>query len=176
MKPNIIIRREVEIDYPAVYLLVKEAFEKWKNAQADEQDLVERLRKSKAFVPELSLVAEIEEKIVGHILFTRLTIGRDESLALAPMAVLPGFQRSGIGGKLIEEGHRIARQLGFKSCIVLGHKEYYPRFGYKPASQWGINAPSGLPQDVFMAIELVPGGLQGVHGKVLYAPEFGISG
>lgn len=101
-----------------------------------EQFLVERLRKSDAFIPELSLVAEDEKgTIAGHILLTKLSIENDsetyESLALAPVSVKPEFQNQGIGGQLIREGHRVAQRLGYQSVILIGHENYYPKFGYK---------------------------------------------
>ncbi len=107
-----------------------------------EQFLVERLRKSNTFVMELSLVAEFENKIVGHTLLTRLKIKNrlDEfdSLALAPVSVLPEFQGKGIGRKLILESRKTAKELGHKSIILLGHEKYYPKFGYKQADTFNI--------------------------------------
>lgn len=167
-----IIRQEKPQDILAVYDVVKAAFEHMAFASHDEQDLVNRLRKSAAFIPELSLVAEQDGRIVGHILFTKMKIGEHLSLALAPVAVLPEFHGQGIGSALILEGHRIARELGYRSVIVVGHAYYYPRFGYRWASLYGIKAPFEVPQDAFMALELVPGGLNGVSGMIEYAPEF----
>lgn len=169
---EIIIRQETESDHSQVHKVVKNAFEKMEMASGDEQDLVERLRKSDAFIPELSLVAVMENEVVGHILFTKMKIGSHPSLALAPVAVLPAFQNMGIGGKLIRAGHRIARQLGYQSVIVVGHAAYYTRFGYRPASHWKITAPFEVPDEVFMALELGPGALENVHGMIAYAGEF----
>jgi predicted N-acetyltransferase YhbS len=169
---NIVIRQEQEKDIDAVYQVVKTAFATMELADGDEQDLVNRLRKSAAFIPELSLVAEYEGKIIGHILFTKMKIGDHPSLALAPVAVLPEYQKQGAGGELIREGHRIAKELGYRSVIVVGHPDYYPRFGYHLASQWKITAPFEVPDEAFMALELVEGGLTGVSGMIAYAPEF----
>jgi predicted N-acetyltransferase YhbS len=169
---NIQIRQEQKKDIDAVYSVVKSAFEKMELADGDEQDLVDRLRKSQAFIPELSLVAESDGKVIGHILFTKMKIGGHPSLALAPVAVLPEYQKQGVGGKLIREGHRIAKELGFKSVILVGHPAYYPRFGYSPASKWKITAPFEVPDKAFMVLELVEGGLTGVSGMIEYAPEF----
>src|SRR5687768_12754433 len=98
--------------------------------------LVEKLRMNQAFISQLSLVAEVSDEIVGHILFFPIKIKNGwqshASLALAPMSVLPEFQRNGIGGELITKGLEVARALGFKSVIVLGHFEYYPKFGFEP--------------------------------------------
>jgi predicted N-acetyltransferase YhbS len=129
-----------------------------------------------AFVPELSLVAEAAGKVVGYILFTRIHIqseaGPVEALALAPVAVPPEFQHQGIGGRLILEGHRRALNLGFSAVLLLGHAGYYPRFGYRPACQFGIKLPFDVPDENCMALELRPEGLRGVHGEVLYSPPF----
>jgi len=169
---SILIRQEQEKDIDAVYSVVKSAFEKMELADGDEQDLVNRLRKSQAFIPELSLVAESDRKVIGHILFTKMKIGDHPSLALAPVAVLPEYQGQGVGGKLIVEGHRIAKELGYGSVILVGHSSYYPRFGYRPASQWKITAPFEVPNEAFMVMELVEGGLDGVSGEIEYAKEF----
>jgi predicted N-acetyltransferase YhbS len=172
------IRKERPADYQAVFDIVELAFRTMPFADGDEQFLVERLRKNKAFIPELSLVAEKENKLVGHILFTPLQIIAGDkvynSLTLAPVSVLPEYHGRGIGSKLIEEGHRIAKTLGFTSCFVLGHPDYYPRFGYEPTGKWGIPPPHGAPPEAFMAVEFVPGSLTGVTGVVKFLHEFGI--
>jgi predicted N-acetyltransferase YhbS len=169
---DILIRQEQKEDIDSVYRVVKSAFETMEQASGDEQDLVNRLRKSEAFIPELSLVAECDGKIIGHILFTKMKIGDHPSLALAPVAVLPEYQNQGVGGKLIVEGHHIARELGYGSVIVVGHPAYYPRFGYKLASQWKITAPFEVPDEAFMLLELIEGGLKDVSGVIEYAKEF----
>lgn len=169
---NITIRQEEERDFPVVYRVVKEAFADMPMASGDEPDLVNRLRGSTAFIPELSLVAEVDGELVGHILFTRMLIGDHPALTLAPVAVLPEWQGRGVGSRLIEAGHRIAREMGFLSVILVGHEHYYPRFGYIPAGSKGITAPFDVPADAFMVLELVPGGLAGVSGMVAFAPEF----
>ncbi|MEZ4687500.1 MAG: N-acetyltransferase [Bacteroidia bacterium] len=135
-----------------------------------------RLRKSGAFVPALSIVAEQEGKLVGHILFTKIMIVNDRysspSLALAPVSVLPAYQGKGIGSTLIEHGHLIARQLGFESVVLLGHAEYYPRFGYERADTYGISLPFEVPPENVMVYALHEGALDDVHGLVEYTEEF----
>ena len=101
------IRKEEKQDYMEVYNVVKTAFETAKHSDGNEQDLVTELRKIKNFIPELSLVAVKNEKIIGYILFTKIEIGNNEELALAPLAVLPEYQNQGIGKALIKEGHKI---------------------------------------------------------------------
>ena len=147
-------------------------------SEGDEDKLVERLRKAPTFIPELSLVAELNRQLVGHILFTPLEIKSGEetfqSLVLGPVSVLPEFQRQGIGGQLIRAGHQKAIELGFHSVILIGHPEYYPRFGYKPASTWGIKTRIPLPSDdVFLAVDLTEDALSHVSGMVIFPPEFG---
>jgi putative acetyltransferase len=163
------IRQESQEDYQAVYALNALAF-----GQSKEAILVDKLRIGEAFVPELSLVATSHEKVVGHILFTKIHITPHNlvSLALAPMAVLPTYQRQGIGEELIRHGLQKAKELNFSSIIVLGHVDYYPKFGFLPAEKWGIRAPFEVPSEAFMALELAKGGLSNAAGVVKYPIEF----
>jgi predicted N-acetyltransferase YhbS len=168
---NFLIRPEKTEDYPAIKKLNDLAFH-----QPDEGMLIEKLRLKPGFIAELSLVAEYESRIVGHILFTPIQItNKDQifkSLALAPMAVLPEFQKKGIGKELVMGGLNMAACLGFQSVIVLGHKDYYPKFGFRPASNWQISAPYEVPDECFLALELSCCGLKGISGTVEYPPEF----
>lgn len=167
------IRQEDKKDYEEVYNVIKTAFETAEHSDGNEQDLVVDLRKSNNFIPELSLVAEMDNKIVGYVLFTKIKIGKYEELALAPIGILPSYQKQGIGKKLIEKGHKIAKKLGYHYSIVLGSENYYPKLGYVPASQYGIKAPFEVADENFMAIELnVPD--TKISGVVEYAKEFGI--
>ena len=168
-----LIREEKSADYDSVYSVVKCAFESAAHADGNEQDLVAALRKSKAFIPELSLVAEIDGKIVGHILFTKVMIGSRTELALAPLSVLPAFQKQGIGTALIREGHRIAKALGYRYSVVLGSETYYPKAGYRMAKEYGIKSPFDVPPENFMAFDL-QGDSGPAKGVVKYAEEFGI--
>ena len=173
---ELIIRKENPEDFETVFNLIEKAFKQVKISDHREQFLVERLRKSKAFVPELSMVAEIEKKIVGHILLSKLKItngrNRFDSLALAPLSVIPEYQRNGIGGQLVREAHKKAKELGFKSVILIGHEKYYPRFGYKQADHFGISLPFEVPKENCMAVELIMNGLKDVNGLVQYPKEF----
>ena len=140
----------------------------------DEADLVDSLR-AEGFVL-LSLVAELEKRTVGHILFTRMSIetagGSISAVALAPMAVSPEYQRRGIGDELIRHGLDLLRRRGERIVIVLGHPDYYPRFGFSTEKAHSLESP--FPPEAFMAMELSPGALAGVHGKVTYPAAFGL--
>jgi len=173
------IRQEEEKDYRKVFELTEEAFRTMEQSDHQEHFLVERLRKSDAFIPELSLVAENEDGVIaGHILFTKIKIENSsesfDSLALAPVSVKPEFQNEGIGGQLILFGHLVAKELGHQSVILIGHEDYYPRFGYEKTSNFGISFPFDIPEENGMAIELVENGLKNVTGVVKYPKEFGI--
>ena len=173
MTEQLRIRQETPDDFKEIFEVNHIAF-----GQDNEAKLVDALRSNPTlFIPELSLVATVNNKIVGHILITKIIIkdnngNLNESLGLAPMAVRPEFQKSGIGGQLIKQGLKVAAELGFKSVIVLGHKHYYPKFGFEPADKWKIKAPFDVPSNVFMAIELVKDGLKNISGTVIYPKEF----
>jgi putative acetyltransferase len=167
---DIIIRKETIEDHQEIFAVNKQAFK-----QDDESRLIERIRAGKNFVSELSLVAVRYGKIVGHILFSKIIILGEqttETLSLAPLAVLPAFQKKGIGGSLVRKGISVALGLGFPSVIVLGHSDYYPKFGFRKASGWHIKCPFEVPDEAFMAIELVEGALSGSSGTVEYSKEF----
>jgi predicted N-acetyltransferase YhbS len=177
MKKPMIIRQETENDYGQTEKLVEEAFRDLEFSEHNEHLLVQKLRQSRDFIPELSLVAEMDNKIVGHILFSKVTIIGDkefESLCLAPVSVLPGYQNQGIGSELIKEGLLKAEDLGFESVLLVGHSTYYPRFGFEKASKWNIRCAFEVPEDVFMAIELKIDALKNKSGLVRYPAEFGL--
>lgn len=168
-----IIRQERLEDYDEVYHVVKVAFESTKHSDGNEQDLAVELRKSKAFIPELSLVAVEDGKIVGQILFTKAVVQGGEVLALAPLSVLPDYQNRGIGLSLMKEGHSIAHKLGYEYSVVLGHSKYYPKAGYIPASEYGIKAPFEVDDESFMALNF-NGSQKKLNGVIEYDRAFGI--
>ena len=169
------IRQETPGDYKAVYQLVRDAFASAEQSDGHEQDLVEALRNSESFVPELSLVAVEDGRIVGHILFTRVRVGAETVLALAPLSVLPSRQRRGVGLALMEAGHDAARRLGYGYSIVLGHPRYYPKAGYVPAAVYGIRPPFDVPGEAFMALRLNDDAPR-LDGVVRYDRAFGLEG
>jgi putative acetyltransferase len=163
------IRPEVAADQDTIRYINRLAF-----GQDEEARLVDALRDG-GYV-RVSLVAEQAGRVVGHILFSDLPIiteaGTVAALALAPMAVLPEFQRQGIGSALVQNALEACRQQGHQIVVVLGHTHFYPRFGFSPKLAAHLESPfSG--SDSFMAVELVPGALDGVVGRVLYPPPFG---
>jgi putative acetyltransferase len=162
------IRPENPADHTAIFKVNGLAF-----GQDSEAKLVDALRDG-CYV-RLSLVAEVDGQIVGHILFSRLPIitetGMVEALALAPMAVLPTHQRRGIGTKLVQEGLRACREAGHQIVLVLGHPAFYPRFGFSAKLAEPLTSPFGGGES-WMAVELVPDALAGVVGTVEYPPPF----
>lgn len=171
------IRPENNKDHQAISVLLQDAFKNEIHSDHREHLVVERLRRSAAFIPELSLVAELDQQIVGYILLTRIHIaspisGAVSSLALAPVAVSPSYQQRGIGSRLIQYAHDRARDLGFGSVVVLGHEDYYPRLGYKMAKSYGISLPFDVPEENCMVIELQEDALMGHSGQVIYPKEF----
>lgn len=168
--PTIEVRAEGPEDQAPVFEVNAKAFE-----TELEANLVEALRSN--VEPLISLVAVVENRVVGHILFTPVTAdqGSEEGtvlMALGPMAVLPEFQSRGIGSRLVEVGLDRCRALGAEAVFVLGHAEYYPRFGFEPAGQYGLRYKSEELDPYFMVLELRAGALESVSGAVHYSPEF----
>lgn len=164
---------EKEEDHIQVFRVIQMAFESDVEAK-----LVDALRlNKKAFIPELSIVAKSDKKLIGYILFTKNYITNSkgtvfESLTLAPLAIHPKYQKKGVGSQLIQRGLAKAKMAGYKSVIVLGHVEYYQKFGFTACYNWGIKAPFEVPADALMALELTKKGLQGVQGTISYPKEF----
>jgi putative acetyltransferase len=165
----ITIRPERPEDAPRVRHVNELAF-----GQPAEADLVERLRQ--ACTDSLSLVAE-DDAVVGHILFTSVVVEgagrRILGMGLAPMAVLPDRQRQGIGSRLVRRGLDLLRERGCPFVVVVGHPEYYPRFGFEPASRHGLASQwEGVPDAAFMALVLDAHAMAGVSGVAKYREEF----
>ena len=172
MSLELVIRSEQKTDYEAIKHVNDLAFNR-----LEEGRLVENLRQLPEFDARLSIIAEIDGKIVGHVLFFPIHIQGNESgdyacLSLGPIAVIPKYQNQGIGGQLIEAGHATALKLGYKSVVLLGHPGYYPRFGYQPAKRWNLTNPWGFTEEPWMAIELVENSLDGKGGLAVYPEAF----
>jgi len=167
----ITLRHELKKDYSEITKVNDICF-----GRKAEGKLIKELRTTPEFQAELSLVALCEKQLVGHILFTPVKIqdGKKsyETLTLAPMSVLPDFQNKSIGKLLVIYGLQVAKDLGFKSVVVLGHQSYYPKFGFEPASKWEISSPFPAPDEAFMAIELEQNSLKNVKGKVVFPTAF----
>ena len=166
------IRNEQSGDYHAIAQVLREAF-----VGDNESRLVADLRAISTFDPDLSLVAVEQGKIVGHILFTPvLIVGHNaahDAIALAPMAVIPERQRRGVGSELIRTGLDVCRRKGHSIVIVLGHPKYYPRFGFEPASRYGVTSRFDVPDDTFMLQLLDPAMRdRDIRGCVRYSKPF----
>ncbi len=160
------MREELPQDSPAVRGLLVEAF-----GGEIEARLVERLRA--AGKSRLALVAEDEDRVLGYVLFSPILVGDDRpALALAPVAVLPAFQRLGIGSALVSAGLQRLREGDDARVLVLGDPAFYTRFGFVPAAGFGLRCPFPAPEEAFMALELQPGAFSGCEGPVRYGHEF----
>ncbi len=163
-----LIRSENENDLKAVHSLNASAF-----GTEAEADLVDELRNKTH--PFISLVAEYNNEVVGHILLTPVSLSdytEIKIMGLAPMAVAPQHQKKGVGSKLIHAGLEHCKKLKFGAIVVLGHSEYYPRFGFLPSSFFGISCEFKVPEEAFMVIELQSGYLRGKVGIIKYHEEF----
>jgi len=164
-----VIRAEEQNDWAAVHGVNASAFE-----TPVEADLIDALRKQAS--PIVSLVAVDDKTVVGHILFTPVSLSGHPGLkimGLAPMAVAPSHQRRGFGSELVRAGLEQCKQIGYGAVVVLGHPQYYPRFGFVPSKHFGIGCEYEVPADVFMVLELQPGFLTGATGIIKYHAAFG---
>ncbi|MBW4488579.1 MAG: N-acetyltransferase [Trichocoleus desertorum ATA4-8-CV12] len=163
------IRVETPADYPAIADLLFAAFK-----QGDEAHLVEQIRLSDRYIPELTLVAEKAGVVVGHILFSYIDLVGEETLpvlGLAPLAVHPQYQRQGMGSALVQIGLAKAEERGDVIVIILGHPPFYNRFGFEPSVNYGIESPFPVPAGFFM-VKLLQPELQGYQSKVIYPSAF----
>lgn len=163
------IREEQPSDITQIWKVNSEAFE-----TENEANLVNALRNSGCSY--ISLVAETENNVVGHILFTPVELTGNENelkiIGLAPMAVLSRYRKKGIGSKLVKAGLERCKSLGYDAVVVLGHPGYYPKFGFVPSVEYGIRSEYEVPKDVFMILELVTGSLKNQEGLIKYNEAF----
>jgi len=164
-----IIRPETPEDVDSIRYVNEQAF-----GQENESKLIEKLRKRGVLT--ISLVAIQDGEIVGHIAFSPVVLESEcssfEAITLAPMAVLPTYQRKGIGSQMVRAGLEECRRLGHEIIVVLGHPDYYPRFGFVLARPKGIDCEFEVPEEAWMILELREGALAGRRGKVRFQPEF----
>lgn len=160
------IQEELPDDIPAIRELNQRAF-----GQDQEANIVDALRSNGGCL--LSLVAIVNDRLVGHIMYSPLSVGSEiTGAALGPMAVLPEYQRQGIGSQLVEAGNQKLNDAGCPFIIVVGHPEYYPKFGFTPANAHGITCEWEVPDNAFMLLVLDQMKMQGVSGSAKYRPEF----
>jgi putative acetyltransferase len=166
---KIVIRREGLGDAAAVRRVNESAF-----GRPDEAELVAALIVAGAAI--LSLVAAIESDVVGHVLFSPVSVDTTTSpvsaLGLAPLAVLPACQRNDVGSSLVRAGLAELERLGHGAVVVLGRADFYRRFGFAPASRFGLHCEFDCPDESFQALELQPRAFAGASGVVRYRPEF----
>ena len=164
-----VIRPETPEDVDSIRYVNTQAF-----GQENESKLIEKLRKNGALT--ISLVAVHDGEIVGHIAFSPVVVESElssfEAVALAPMAVLPAYQRKGIGSQMVRAGLKECRRLGHEIVVVLGHPDYYTRFGFVPAKPKGIYCEFEVPEEAWMVLELREDALAGRSGIVKFQPEF----
>ena len=164
-----IIRTEEPPDVAAIRFVNEQAFD-----GSGEANAIDALRDRGAVT--LSLVAVIDDRVVGHLCFTPAVIESPDrswpAIGLAPLAVLPEYQRRGIGSALMDAGLEECRRLGHERIIVLGHPAYYPRFGFERASQHNVRFEFEAPDEACMILALQPGALDGVSGVAKYQPEW----
>ena len=168
-----IIRTIKPEDYFEVGNLIKTAFSQTSHGYDGEDELVEEIRKDPLYDPELEMVVERNNAIIGHGLMSRVDVDGTVGLALAPLSVFPEYQRQSVGRKLVAKLEEKAVQRGYTFSTVLGWPEYYQRFSYVKAANHNIKAPFSVPEEYYMVKELVPGGLDNVTGTVHYLQAFG---
>jgi putative acetyltransferase len=166
----ITIRGEASSDLQEIRIVIQSAF-----GQTEEADIVDKLRQD--CPNRILLVAASENQVVGQVLFTPVTIQAKEriitGMGLGPMAVLPGFQRQGMGSQLVRAGLALIKKRKYPFVIVLGHPTYYPRFGFVPASRYGIRSEyESVPDEAFMILLLDRAAPESVSGVAKYRPEF----
>ncbi len=165
-----IIRRETKSDFEKIYNLVKIAFQTANVSNGKEQDFVNELRNSENYIPELALVAEDDDRLIGHIMLTKNYISNEDSkfetLLLAPISVALEYRDKGIGSLMINESFKMARNMGYSSVVLVGDPAYYSRFGFMKTTTFGIKYLHNIPEEYIMACELFPNALKEINGTI----------
>ncbi len=173
---ELIIRSEKVSDNDEIRKVIIEAFKGEEISDNTEHLIVERTRKTENYLPELTLVAVFKSKIIGHLMISKIKVLRDSEyfdfLALAPVSVLPKYQKKGVGSALIKEAHKRAQDSDFPGIILLGHENYYPRFGYQILDKYDIKMPFDVPLINQMIFPIQEKRLKKINGKVEYPPVF----
>lgn len=168
-REDIVIRKEEKEDWYATELMTKRAFWNKHHLGCDEHYLVHKLRLSEAYLPEISRIAMVDGKVVGCIMYSKATVMdgdiRHEVVTFGPLAVDPDYQGLRIGELLLKDTMKLAAEAGYKGIVIYGEPDYYPRLGFKTCEKFGITTPDGKNFNAFMGIELVPGGMNEIHGK-----------
>ncbi len=174
---KLIIRPETKEDYFDAEYMTKKAFWNLHFPGCDEHYLIHLLRNSEDYVEELSKVAELDGKIVGGIYYSKSYVldennNKTDVLTFGPLCVDPEYQNKGIGGELLNESIRQAREKGYKGIIIFGEPEYYPKHGFKTCDYFGITTNEGKNFDAFMGYEIVPNAFDKVFGKFYLSTVF----
>lgn len=170
---NINLRLEEPKDYKEVENLTREAFWNVYIPGCDEHYIIHIMRKSDAFIKELDIVAELGDKIVGNIVYSKAKILCDDKtsyndvICFGPISVLPEFQNRGVGGRLIEHSKEVARKLGYRGILIYGDPDYYKRYGFVPAENYEIGTPDDMYSAPLQAFELYNGALKKLQGEIL---------
>ena len=177
MKNNHIYRLETKADYREVENLTRETFWNVYQPGCDEHYIIHIMRDDEDVVTALNYVCELDGRIVGHIFYTHTKIVDHNNvihpvLSFGPISVHPDVQKTGIGSSLIKKTMNLAAEMGFKGIVITGNPQYYHRFGFKAASEFGIVFEDGSSFPELMAIELIPGGLANVNGRIHFAQKF----
>lgn len=172
---TITIRQEKQKDFKQIYHLVKVAFEAAKVSNGKEQDFVNQLRSSVNYIPELALVAEQNNNLIGHVMLSKNYINynnsKSETLLLAPLSVILEHRTQGVGSRLIKVSFELAKGMGYKSVVLVGDPAYYGRFGFRKSVDFGIRPLQDIPEVYVLACELVPGALNEISGTIdFWAP------
>ncbi|GAB4241589.1 MAG: N-acetyltransferase [Stanieria sp.] len=166
---SLIIRAETLLDYESISRVNNLAF-----GQETEAKFIDKIRNSEHYIPTLSLLAELEHQIIGYIMFSWIDLIAEKTikvLALAPLAVLPKYQNQGVGSTLVNEGLSVADNYNIPLVIVLGHPNFYAKFGFEPSVNYNIASPFDAPKEVFM-VKLLKSYQRGTCGQVVYPSAF----
>lgn len=173
------VRKETREDYCEIEELIKRAFQFAEHSDKNEHKLVAKIREGENYIPDLALVAVGDGKVLGYVMLSKIEIKSQEkifpALALAPVCVMPEYQKQGIGKELIREAMTKAEKFKYyTSVVVLGDPYYYMQFGFKKAKEFGVYAKIPGSEDYLMIQELSGNDLHGISGEVVYGPEFGL--